>query len=190
MKETIRLIVVLSVICIVAGLLLGIVNDVTVEPIRRAAVAKKQQAIKKVLPADTPEPVLQYVVEESGQTNTYYVARRNGEFVACALESSSKNGYGGTIELMVGLTAEGALHGISILKQQETPGLGAKIAKDDFQNQMRGLPLQGTTWKVSKDGGDIDAITAATISSRAVCEAIRSAVERFTADKARIVASL
>ena len=109
--------------------------------------------------------------------------------MACALEVESKNGYGGKIKLMVGITAEGSLHGIYVLDQKETPGLGAKIKTDKFQDGLRGRPIRDTTWKVTKDGGEIEAITAATISSRAVCEAIRAAIERFETDKPQLTAT-
>ena len=78
---------------------------------------------------------------------------------------------------MVGFTGDGKLNGIDVLSQKETPGLGAKVDTEAFTRQFRGLSLADTKWAVDKDGGDIDGITAATISSRAVVDAIQKAID-------------
>ena len=93
------------------------------------------------------------------------------------------NGFGGKIELMVGMLQNGIINKVSVLSQAETPGLGANMVNDKFKGQFDGKDPQTFTLKVKKDGGDVDAITAATISSRAVSEAIQRAVDGFEANK-------
>jgi electron transport complex protein RnfG len=189
MKDTLKLVITLTVICLVAGVLLAWVNGITDEPIRKAWRAEKVDAIKKVLPECDNEPDADaVVVSDGGAEWTFYVARRNGAFVGAAFESTSNEGYGGEISIMVGVNAEGAVQGVEILKAKETPGLGAKIAEPEFRSQFVGKTLAGTTWAVRKDRGDIDEITAATISSRAVVSALKRGCEVYTAHKAAIEA--
>ena len=107
-----------------------------------------------------------------------YQARREGRVAAVALEGRSSNGYGGEIVLMVGLDTSGKLVGYQKLVASETPGLGTKITEDSFLGQLRGRAFNAN-WQVRKDGGEIDAITAATISSRAALECVRDAIEKY-----------
>ena len=100
--------------------------------------------------------------------------------MAVAAKGFSANGYGGKIALMVGFTADGRVNNFQVLAANETPGLGSKIASDKFKAGICGRPA-GTRWAVRKDGGEVDAITAATISSRAALEAIRDAAAQFKA---------
>ena len=175
MKETLRLIIVLTAICLLSGLLLATISRITADPIRRAQEAKKQEALAKVLPAaDAPPEVLALKHPRTGDTNIFYITD-GGRGIA--LEAVSPNGYGGDIKLMVGFTGDGKLNGIDVLSQKETPGLGAKVDTEAFTRQFRGLSLADTKWAVDKDGGDIDGITAATISSRAVVDAIQKAID-------------
>ena len=95
-------------------------------------------------------------------------------------------GYGGPIDLMVGMLPDGTLSGITIISHTETPGLGAKITGESFKNGFAGKALKGTKWTVKKDGGDIDQITAATISSRAVCEAVKQGIDIYLKNEEQI----
>ena len=88
------------------------------------------------------------------------------------------SGYGGEIVLMVGLGADGRLVNYQKLVASETPGLGTKMESDAFRKPLLGRPLNGD-WRVKKDGGEVDAITAATISSRAALECIRDAIAKY-----------
>ena len=87
---------------------------------------------------------------------------------------------------MFGFDAQGKSIGIAILEQKETPGLGANIDTPGFRDRLAGQDLQQTNWRVKKDGGDIDHITAATISSRAVTDAVREALEAYLANREAI----
>jgi electron transport complex protein RnfG len=187
MKETFRLILVLTAICLGAGLLLAYVNKLTAAPIREAERAEKLRAISRVLPEYDNQPDKDvHEASHRGRHWTFYVARQDGRVVGAAFETTSSKGYGGNITLMVGVQAGGKVKGIEILKQKETPGLGAKIQNPEFRKRFAGRSIEGTDWRVRKDGGDIDEITAATISSRAVLEAVEVGLKAYKAHAAAI----
>lgn len=182
MKEGLKLVVVLTLICLVAGLLLAWVNDLTAGPIAAAAREEKMAAVRNVLPACDNDPDAdKQVVAVDEREWTFYIGRKQEQYVGSAFEVESKNGYGGTIRLMVGVTADGIVNGMAVLAHKETPGLGAKIGGDAFRKQFRGLSVRKTRWAVTKDGGDIQAITAATISSRAVAGAMKDGLAVYEA---------
>jgi len=176
MKETIKLIAVLTIICLGAGMLLAVVNSVTADPIRRAERAEKMAAISRVLPPhdNSPDESVCRVVDQQVPW-TFYVATAAGQYAGAAVETVSEKGYGGAVSVMVGFNKGGEVQAVEILKQKETPGLGAKITEQFFKQGFSGRSIRTTNWAVRKDGGDIDHITAATISSRAVVEAVAQA---------------
>jgi len=183
MKEILKLVGVLTAICLVCTALLAAVYKKTEGPIAAAGLLKAAQAAKDVMPAGTAEPErVELPAPDGGAPLVFFVSRRDGAVQAVALEGRSARGYGGDVVLMVGL-ADGKLANFKVIKQNETPGLGNKIAKDLFRLPLLGRALAGTKWTVKKDGGDIDAITAATISSRAALEAIRDAIARYDAHR-------
>ena len=173
MKETIRLILVLTVICAVSSALLAAVYSKTKDPIAASLAIRTAKAASKVMPAGVATPDQKVVGEV-----TFFVAKQDGQVAAVAVEGRSKNGYGGDVVLMVGLGADGKLVNYQKLVANETPGLGTKMETDAFKKPLLGRPLKGS-WKVKKDGGDVDAITAATISSRAAMECIRDAIAKY-----------
>ncbi len=188
MKQYVSLIVVLTVICLVASLALAVVNRFTKDRIAQVAAGKKMAAIAEVLPDTGTVPRTIVVADPAtGASNTFYVVEKDGRFAGAAVETSSPNGYAGDIRLMVGINLRREIQAIAILEQRETPGLGAKIATDGFKGGYAGVPIDTTRFKVKKDGGDMDAITAATISSRAVAEAVADAVRRFTAAQGQLM---
>ena len=95
--------------------------------------------------------------------------------VGYAVNSYTNNGFSGYISLMAGFKPDGSVIGISVLEHKETPGLGTKMTEPEFKEQFTGKNPGESMLKVKKDGGDIDAITAATISSRAFCDAVQRA---------------
>jgi Na+-translocating ferredoxin:NAD+ oxidoreductase subunit G len=182
MKPYVGLILVLTGICLAAALALAVVHHLTRDRIAQVATQKKMAAIAKVLPDTGHAPERVVIVDPaSGTSNVFHVARQGDAFAGAAIEASSPNGYGGAISIMVGINMRREIQAIAILDQKETPGLGAKIATAEFKGRYAGLPIDTTVWKVKKDGGALDAITAATISSRAVTEAVADAVARFKA---------
>lgn len=166
---------VLTLISVIAGAGLAAVYNVTKEPIEQANLAKQQAAIKAVLPegAEVGEEVM---VGE----NKVFPATLNGTFGGMAIEVNT-NGFGGNVKMMIGFDANGALVDYSVLEMAETPGLGSKMV-DWFRTKsdIRGALVSDGEVKVSKDGGKYDAITAATISSRAFMVGINTAMATYT----------
>jgi Na+-translocating ferredoxin:NAD+ oxidoreductase subunit G len=190
MKEIARLSVVLTVICLAAGLLLAWVNHLTAQPIEETERRVKMAAIRKVLPPFDNEPDQNiFAAEWNKERWTFYVGRKTNTYAGAAFETRSKKGYGGSITLIAGVNAEGALQAIEILQQKETPGLGAKIQDKAFTSQFRGKSIARTRWALKQDQGDIDSITAATISSRAVVEAVKTGLDAYLEHEERIRAT-
>ena len=170
----IRLVFVLTVICAVSSALLAAVFNMTKEPIAAALEQRTLQAATLVMPAGLPVPE-KVVVGAS----TFFVSRQDGKVAAVAVEGRSKNGYSGDLALMVGLSkADSTLVGYEVVLSTETPGLGSKIISDAFRKPLLGRALDGN-WVVKKDGGEVDAVTAATISSRAALDCIRDAIGKL-----------
>lgn len=181
MKEILKLILALTLISSAAGLLLAYTYKVTAAPIAKAGKQESILALAAVLPPfDNNPSETRASFKENGREWTFHVARKEGKFAGAAFESVSKNGYGGDISLMVGVTADGRVKAIHILSQHETPGLGTKITEAPFKPQFEGKPIEGTVWAVRKDNGGFDAVTGATISSRAVLEAVRNGIAVYS----------
>lgn len=192
MKEIFRMAGILTVICALSGFILAYANRVTQAPIEESRRKEKLDALKKVLPPCDNEPDKAVCkLAESGRDWVFHVARKGGEYAGTAFVASSSKGYSGLIEVLVGVRADGTVGGIEILTQNETPGLGTKITDpaNPFRVQFPGRDAAGTKWKLKKDGGDIDGITGATISSRAVTEAVAEGLDVYCRHKAEIEAA-
>jgi electron transport complex protein RnfG len=167
----------LLVICSVCSALLAGVYAVTKAPIEAAAAAKTNNAISQVVPEFEGEPVYG-TVEVDGKSYGYYTVSKGGEVVAYAILTSS-TGFGGPLELMVGVTVKDIIYNTSVLAQSETRGLGAKCVEPKFASQFVNFNPYEKKLQVKKDGGDIDAITASTITSRAYAAALNNAMAAF-----------
>ncbi len=181
MKEMVRMVIVLTLFATVSACILAWANNVTSEPIANVKRAEKIEALKRVLPEFDNDPLQETREFESLSGRVVvHVARKEGEFVGAALVSSAK-GYGGPVNIVMGVNADGTIQAVAVLDAPgETPGLGAKIKEAAFLKQFSGKPADATGWaRVKKDGGEVDAITGATISSRAVSEAVRKGLEIF-----------
>lgn len=176
-----NMLIALMVITIVSGGVLGFIYGLTKPAIDKVEENKNIKAINEVLKTDVAIATTESVVIEDLTYNLAYDAE--GNFIGAAVKTYSKNGFGGKIELMVGMLADGVINKVSVLSQAETPGLGANMVNDKFKGQFDGKNPATFILKVKKDGGDVDAITAATISSRAVSEAIKRAADGFEANK-------
>ena len=130
-------------------------------------------------PCDNDPGATSAELADGDRTWVFYVGTLNGVYAGAAFEVTSSEGYGGDIVTMVGVTADGKVQGIEILQAKETPGLGAKVADDDFRNQFGERSIADTVWAVRKDQGDLDQITAATISSRAVVNSIKEGLDAY-----------
>ncbi len=186
MKSTIKnMVLVLLAITAVGSAAVGYVYTLTKEPIEKAKQQKVTDAIRAVLPDFDNDPAAEKRVETvDGGEVTVYPATKGGNPVGYAVETFSAkphNGFGGTVRLMVGLLPDGTIHAVEVISHSETPGLGDKMdkSKSDFPQQFAGKNPATYKLSVTKDGGDVDAITAATISSRAFCDAVARAYNVF-----------
>ena len=171
----------LLAICLVCSGLLAGVYALTAEPIAAAAAAKNEAAIKEVLPETAVTIEEERTVELDGATYGYNLAYdEQGNTVGCAINVAPV-GFGGPIVIKVGFDADGVICNTKVLSQGETPGLGAKCVEDSFSGQFKGFDPAAKKLAVKKDGGDVDAITASTITSRAYADGLLLAVEVFKA---------
>lgn len=162
-------------ISLVMSAALGFVNQVTKGPIAEAIKAKEVNAIKDVLPPFDNDPV---VTLREFDGIIFYSATKGGEPVGYAAKTFTEKGYSGRFDLMVGFLPDGTLNKVVVLQQKETPGLGNNILQPKFSDQFMNInigELKNQSLSVKKDGGTIDAISAATISSRAYCDGIQKA---------------
>ena len=181
-----NMLVTLFLVTFIASSVLAFMHKLTEEPIRLSKMRKKEQALKAVMPDFTNSPVEEMKTvkpEGSKYKLEVYPAKAEGEMKGFAVRSYTSKGYSGEFWIMVGFTPEGKINGITVLQQKETPGLGTKMTEKPFKSQFEGLDPSNADIRVSKDGGQIDAITAATISSRAYCGATRRAYKAFKAYK-------
>ncbi|HAN19264.1 MAG: hypothetical protein A2X13_01185 [Bacteroidetes bacterium GWC2_33_15] len=168
---------VLSGISLVAATTLGFVYEKTKVPIEQTNLNKKLDAIKQVVPSFTNNPTddMFLLPTDEGDSLEIYPAKNNDEIVGYAVKTYTNKGFSGYVGLIVGFKPEGSIINIAVLQQKETPGLGTKMAEPQFKDQFNGKNPSSFAMTVKKDGGQVDAITAATISSRAFCDAIQRA---------------
>ena len=182
MKSTLfNMVAVLFTITLITSAGVGVVNRITEEPIARAKAAAVVEALNKVLPPFAPTVTDSLTID--GLPITVYTATdAAGDVAGYAVQTATKNGFSGMIRMMVGFAPDGEVVNIDVLEQNETPGLGTKMADEDnpLLGSIRGKRLETMRLvdgrlAVVKDGGDVDALTAATISSRAYCDAVNRA---------------
>lgn len=180
MKSTLpNMFLILTLICLISAAALGFTYTQTADRIAALAEQRRIEAIRQVLPEFDNNPAAEAYNLDADPRITIYPATAGGEPVGTAVQSYSDQGYSGTITVMFGFDAEGRITGTSILSHAETPGLGAKMTEQEFQAQVVGLNPASADIRVANDGGEVDAITAATITSRAFCDAVRRAWEAF-----------
>ncbi len=172
MKKNLGLVLSLTLISAVCAAVLASVNGLTKAPIQKIQTEKVLSAAKIVMPEGVTK------VERSGPV--FVGKNATGEVVGYAVEGRDAGGYGGEIALMVGFEADGeTVVCYRKLAASETPGLGSKFVAPEFAGQFAGK--RGAGLAVTKDGGEIEAITAATITSRAVCRALADAAAKISA---------
>ncbi|MDR0844681.1 MAG: RnfABCDGE type electron transport complex subunit G [Tannerella sp.] len=180
-----NMLLVLTFIAAGAGGILASVNQLTAEPILANNVQLLKEAVSVVTPEFDNNPVQEAYrnVTSDGDSLIIYPAKKDGKTVGVAVESSTKKGYAGEIRIIVGFDADGKIIDYSVIQHSETPGLGSKM-QDWFRSEKNkrsvlGRSLAAGNLTVSKDGGDVDAITAATVSSRAFLDAINRAYSAY-----------
>jgi Na+-translocating ferredoxin:NAD+ oxidoreductase subunit G len=167
----------LTLISLVASACLGFVYEFTKEPIELSNLNKKLEAIKQVVPEfnNNPDKEMYKLPTGEGDSLEVYPAKKDEVLVGYAVNTFTKKGFSGNISLMTGFKPDGTIVNITVLEQKETPGLGTKMAEPKFKDQFNQKNPADFSLKVKKDGGPVDAITAATISSRAFCDAVQRA---------------
>lgn len=178
------MVLVLFSITLVAGAALGFVYGLTKEPIEASKNAKTTGALSLVLPKFDNDPTKDTTtVEIDGFPIKVYTASKGGQPVGYAVETITGQGFSGTIKMMAGFKADGEVYNIEVLEHNETPGLGSKMADPDnvLLMSFKGKNPKDIKMAVKKDGGDIDAITASTISSRAYADAMERAYKAYQA---------
>lgn len=184
----------LGLVTILAGALLGVVYYYTQKPIAEAESRAKTEAISEVVPKFDNDPqTMSRRYDIDGTETTVYPAYMADKLVGAAVLTSSMNGFGGEIRVMVGFDADCNVTDYRVLSHAETPGLGSKMAtwfRDPTADRsIIGKNPDNTQFYVSKDkedDGQIDAITAATISSRAFLECVRTAHQAFETYKSEL----
>ena len=195
LKSTLpNIILSLTAVCVLAGTALAATNNYTEKTIAAAMEVELQNAIKKVVPEFDNNPADdKYKAVAAGDSLTIYPAKKSGKTIGYAIESYTKDGFSGLIRIMVGFDSEGKLHNFSVLEHNETPGLGSKMQEwfstDKNRQNILGRDMTKGSLKVTKDGGDIDAITASTITSRAFLDAVNLAYAACTGNSDAVSAA-
>lgn len=189
MNKIIKNTIILTIITLVSGVALGAVYEITKAPIANAQEEAKQEAYKQVFEdadsfddlevdaKEAAEAVKAAGVDDGAEINEAVEAKQGGETIGYVIKATDPNGYGGDIQVSVGIQNDGTVNGIAILSINETAGLGMKASEPEFYEQYSGK--QTDHFYVSKDGGEgeqIDAISGATITTRAVTGAVNASL--------------
>lgn len=189
MNKIIKNTIILTIITLVSGVALGAVYEITKAPIANAQEEAKQEAYKQVFEdadsfddlevdaKEAAEAVKAAGVDDGAKINEAVEAKQGGETIGYVITATDPNGYGGDIQVSVGIQNDGTVNGIAILSINETAGLGMKASEPEFYEQYSGK--QTDHFYVSKDGGEgeqIDAISGATITTRAVTGAVNASL--------------
>ncbi len=189
MNKIIKNTIILTIITLISGVALGAVYEITKAPIANAQEEAKQEAYKQVFEdadsfddlevdaKEAAEAVKAAGVDDGAEINEAVEAKQGGETIGYVITATDPNGYGGDIQVSVGIQNDGTVNGIAILSINETAGLGMKASEPEFYEQYSGK--QTDHFYVSKDGGEgeqIDAISGATITTRAVTGAVNASL--------------
>ena len=180
-----NMVIVLTVITATVGAIMGSVYKITAEPIAQANAKAQEEAIREVAPTFDNNPIAESDTIHSNEGDiVIFPATLQGTLVGAAVKTGSRNGFGGEIAIIVGFESDGTIRDYRVLSHSETPGLGAKMEQwfrtDKNRQNILGKNPQNTNMTVSKDGGEVDAITASTITSRAFLEAVQRAYTAYT----------
>lgn len=181
----INMVLTLFIVSGIAALALGGVYNLTKEPIALAKKAKLENAISNVVPEFDTLTKIKIKPASGDDSLTFYSAYLNDSLVGTAIKTYTNEGFSGFISIMAGISPEGIILNTAVLEHKETPGLGDKmdIKKSDWSNQFKNKSPNDFDLHVTKDGGDVDAITAATITSRAFCDALQRACKTYKSEE-------
>lgn len=193
MNNIVKNTLILTAITVVSGLLLGVVYDITKEPIAQAQENTKQEAYRTVLSDASEFETVEFdadtaasLLSENGYTSDVITeiaegTDASGATVGYVISVQSSEAYDGSLSLSVGIASDGTVKGIEMLEISETAGLGMKADEAEFKDQFKDKNVQKFTYtKTGEDGDDkIDAISGATITTNAVTNAVDSALVYF-----------
>jgi electron transport complex protein RnfG len=175
-RKIISLGVTLFTITVLTGLILGVVHDITLEPIRLTQEHLKAEALRGALPGAEEFKTMQKAEDAGPMIKDIQEALSGGKTSGYCVTVTPR-GYGGTIELVAGITNGGKLSAIRILNHSETPGLGAKSVLPDFYEQFKDTDKITVVKRKPETAGEIQAISGATITSNAVANGVNAALE-------------
>jgi len=177
-----NMVLTLFMVTFIASGTLGFVYEITKGPISQVEIDNINNAIKEIIPDFENNPYTEsFKVATEGDSLVFYPAKKGDEIIGMTIETWTMKGFSGLIKLMVGLDLQGKIIDIVVLEHNETPGLGDKIQKDksDFSVQFSGKDPSDFKLAVTKENGDVNAITASTITSKAYCDAVQRAYDKF-----------
>ena len=173
MRNILKLSVGLFIIAAVSGAILGMVYTVTKEPIAKQVKQEEEKALKDIFPKAT-----NFRLTIGKDKYIYNEVYSKDKLIGYAIDASGK-GFGGTIKIKVGVNLNKTIKTIRIINQNETPGLGTRIKRTEFTDQFTDKTLKQVSLKKDSSKGTIDALTGATISSRAVSKAVQKSITEF-----------
>ena len=176
-----KILMAMITVAFVAASFVGIIKAVTEKPIQESQNRMIADSIKDVVSGnfDNNPYEEKIVIRKDKDTFTLYPAREEGHLTSLVMKSVSNKGYGGQIEVLVNFLLDGTVGGFKVINHKETPGLGSKVNDDSFKKGVVGKKPATKAFKVRQDGGEIDAITGATITSRALIDAIQKAYDGY-----------
>ena len=177
-----NMLLVLTGVTVISVALLAYVNQLTAEPIAEAEARALSDAVRAVVPGFDNDPIAEQKIQKvNGVDYAVYPATKGGTYIGAAIEASTM-GFGGTLRVLVGFDAEGNILDYSLLSHAETPGLGSKADtwfKKGGKGDIIGMNPGKAPLAVDKDGGQVDAITASTITTRAFLSAVNAAYAAY-----------
>ena len=177
-----NMLLVLTGVTAISVALLAYVNQLTAEPIAEAEARALSDAVRAVVPGFDNDPIAEQKIQKvNGVDYAVYPATKGGTYIGAAIEASTM-GFGGTLRVLVGFDAEGNILDYSLLSHAETPGLGSKAStwfKKGGKGDIIGMNPGKAPLAVDKDGGQVDAITASTITTRAFLSAVNAAYAAY-----------
>lgn len=188
-KEQWQMVFALVLVAVVAAGLLATTDIFTREPIAQAQREALRKALQQVLPGHVNDSQAEVISLGTDKDKVLVYPAKDAEkhVLGLAWEVIAPDGYSGTIKILVGLRPQGTVHAIRITFHRETPGLGDGIVNDaQWLGAFVGKGLEGTRWAVKKDGGEFDQFTGATITPRAVVNAVKKALEYYKVNKKKI----
>ncbi|MDF2698560.1 MAG: electron transport complex protein [Haloplasmataceae bacterium] len=188
MKKYIQLVLILFIISAFSGLILGVVNEFTAEPIKAANAEKLSKGIKEIFPNIDPlslndaNNTVSIVDEDYEELKEYYIIKDTaGNLLGYAVKVLAPGSYNGKLTVLVGINTEGKVVGLSYLALGETPGVGSRVEEPDFINYFLNITDTSHIAKLLIDK-DIDSVSGATFSSTAVKNSVQSALDYFNAN--------